>query len=41
MSQAMHSDRTALAALSIVLGPLLMSVGALRLEWLVQTAQTI
>ena len=29
MSQAMHSDRTALAAVSIVLGPLLMSVGDL------------
>src|SRR5262245_60957306 len=29
MSQAMHSDRTALAAVSIVLGPILMSVGDL------------
>ena len=29
MSQSMHSDRTAVAAVSIVLGPLLMSVGDL------------
>ena len=29
MTQALHSDRTALAAVTIVLGPLLMSVGDL------------